>query len=110
MLEKYSLLQSRKFFICTPATGCSEKTHVLERVRETILTPIKVAEPVKRPKPERREPSDAKREKDIDDILAKLKNMPGGENLKVSPDVMTDTQASSYLGSICARKIHASAR
>ncbi len=84
-------------------TGCSEKTHVLERVRETILTPVKAAEPVKRPRPERREPSDAKREKDLDDILAKLKNIPGGENMKVRTDSIVGNLASACVRS-CERE------
>ncbi len=51
---------------------------------ETIHLPIKQSEPKAKSPP--KDPKD----KDLDDILAKLKNMPGGNNFKVINWLATD--------------------
>jgi len=54
-------------------TGCSERAHILEKVRETILQPvtIMVAEPKEESLP-RRPDSDSKRNKHLDNVQANL--------------------------------------
>mmetsp|Transcript_78019 Transcript_78019/g.210138 ORF Transcript_78019/g.210138 Transcript_78019/m.210138 type:complete len:141 (+) Transcript_78019:72-494(+) len=76
--ELNSLLRERG----VKCTGCSEKSHVLEKVRENIHLPVKVEQGTNSRK-SRGRASDPKNDKDIDDLLAKLKKMPGGDKFKI---------------------------